>query len=94
MPDLATLQAAMNRAVERQNMALFTPIGQARELVVATLRLVIEAVADGDTALAGAILDHIQPESPPPPAASASPWAYSMTGSPAPTRRPRSTSAT
>ena len=64
MPDLATLQAAMNRAVERQNMALFTPVGQARELVVATLRLVIEAVADGDTALAGAILNHVQPESP------------------------------
>jgi len=64
VPDLATLQAAMNRAVERQNMALFTPVGQARELVVTTLRLVIEAVADGDTALAGAILEQVQPESP------------------------------
>ena len=64
VPDLATLQAAMSRAVERQNLALFTPVGQARDLVVATLRLVIEAVTDGDTAHAGTILEHVQPESP------------------------------
>jgi hypothetical protein len=64
VPDLETLQAAMNRAVERHNMALFTPVGQARDLAVTTLRLVIEAVADGDTALAGAILQQVQPESP------------------------------
>ncbi len=64
VPDLDTLQAAMNRAVERQNMALFTPVGPARALAVATLRLVIEAVADGDTALAGTILEQVQPESP------------------------------
>lgn len=63
VPDLATLQAAMNRAVERQNMALFTPVGQARDLVVATLRQAIVAVADGDTALAGVILEQVQPES-------------------------------
>ena len=62
--DLTTLQAAMNRAVERQNMVLFTPVGQARDLVVATLRLVIEAVTNGDTALAGTILEQVQPESP------------------------------
>jgi hypothetical protein len=64
VPDLATLQAAMNHAVERQNMALFTPVGQARDLVVATLRLVIEAVTDGDTAHAGNLLEQVQPESP------------------------------
>lgn len=64
VPDLDTLQAAMNRAVERHNMARFTPVGQARDLVVTTLRLTIEAVADGDTALAGAILAQVQPESP------------------------------
>jgi hypothetical protein len=29
-PDLDTLQAAMNRAVERHNMARITPVGQAR----------------------------------------------------------------
>lgn len=63
VPDLDTLQAAMNRAVERQNMALFTPVGQARDRAVATLRLGIEAIAGGDTTLAAAILDQVQPES-------------------------------
>ncbi len=62
--DLDTLQAAMNRAVERHNMARFTPVGQACDLAVTTLRLVIEAITDGDTALAGAILAQVQPESP------------------------------
>ena len=64
VPDLDTLQAAMNRAVERHNMARFTPVGSARDLVITTLRLVIEAVADGDTTLAAAILEQVQPESP------------------------------
>jgi hypothetical protein len=64
VPDLQTLQAAMNRAVERHNMTRFTPAGHARDLAVTTLRLVIEAIADGDTALAAAILDQAEPESP------------------------------
>lgn len=64
VPDLETLQAALNRAVERQNLALFTPVGQTRELAVTTLRLVVQAVADDDTQLAGAILAQVQPESP------------------------------
>lgn len=64
VPDLQTLQAAMNRAVERRNMTMFTPVGHARDLAVTMLRLVIEAVADGDTAQAAAILDQAQPESP------------------------------
>ena len=32
VPDLDTLQAAMDRAVERQNLALFTPVGHPRDL--------------------------------------------------------------
>ncbi len=64
VPDLDTLQAAMNRAVERHNMARFTPVGQARDLAITTLRLAIEAMADGDTALAGEILAQVPPESP------------------------------
>jgi len=64
VPDLETLQAAMNRAVERHNMARFTPVGQSRDLAITTLRLTIEAIADGDTALAGEILAQVQPESP------------------------------
>jgi len=44
-----TLQRALNRAMERHNMSLFTPVGRARELAAATLRLALEAIADGDT---------------------------------------------
>ncbi len=62
--DLDTLRAAMNRAVERLNMARFTPVGQAREYAATTLRLVIEAIDEGDTHLAGAILDAVPPEAP------------------------------
>jgi len=64
VPDLQTLQAAMNRAAERRNMTMFTPVGHARDLAVTTLRLAAEALADGDTTLAAAILDQAQPESP------------------------------
>ncbi len=64
VPDLQTLQAAMNRAVERRNMTMFTPVGHARDLAVTTLRLAAEGLADGDTALAAAILDQAEPESP------------------------------
>ncbi|MGH3517378.1 MAG: hypothetical protein ACRDQ7_08170 [Haloechinothrix sp.] len=64
VPDIETLRAAMNRAVERLNMARFTPVGQAREYAITTLRLVIEAIADDDTHLAAAILDSVPPESP------------------------------
>ena len=38
VPDLETLQAALDRAVERQNLARFTPVGHSRELVITTLR--------------------------------------------------------
>jgi hypothetical protein len=58
------VQAALNRAAERHNMTRFTPVGHARDLAVATLRQAIQAVADGDTALAAEILDQAEPESP------------------------------
>jgi hypothetical protein len=63
VPDLDTLQQALNRAMERHNMALFTPVGRARELAAATLRLAAGAIVGGDTKLAAAILDQAQPES-------------------------------
>jgi hypothetical protein len=62
--DIETLQRAMNRAVERHNMALFTPVGHTREFAAATLRLVVQALADDDSSLASAILDRVQPDSP------------------------------
>jgi hypothetical protein len=52
VPDLDTLQQALNRAVERHNMAMFT------------MRLAAEAITVGDTALAAGVLDQAQPESP------------------------------
>ena len=64
VPDLETLRRALNRAMERHNMALFTPAGQARELAAVTLRLAAEAIADGDTRLAAGVLDQARPESP------------------------------
>lgn len=64
VPDLDTLQQALNRAMERHNMALFTPVGRERELAAATLRLAAEAIADADSKLAAAVLDQAQPESP------------------------------
>jgi hypothetical protein len=94
VPDLETLQRAMSRAVERRNMQLFTPVGPVRDIAAATLRLVAQAVLDGDAVLAGALLDQVQPESPDnssprSPAASASPSACSTTGCPASTGPPR-----
>ena len=66
VPDMETLQRAMNRAVERQNVALFTPVGQRRKVApaAAAQRLVVEAIADDDTEVASAILDQVQPQSP------------------------------
>ena len=64
VPDAQTLQRALNRAMERHNISLFTPVGHARELAAVTLRLTAEGIADGDTRLAATILDQAQPESP------------------------------
>lgn len=62
--DLETLRAAMNRAVERRNMHLFSPVGPTRDIALATVRLVVEAILEDNTTLAGALLDHVVPESP------------------------------
>jgi hypothetical protein len=64
IPDTETLQLALNRAIERRNMELFTPVGEARSLALTTLRLYVEAIASGQTDLAGAILATAVPESP------------------------------
>lgn len=64
VPDLETLQQALHRAVERHNMARFTPVAKPRELAVTTLRQVITAITQDNTALAAQLLDQVQPESP------------------------------
>jgi hypothetical protein len=68
--DLETLQAALDRAVARHNMHLFTPVGAAREHAAAFLREVVDAIAAGDGARAGVLLDAVPPEPPEPGAAS------------------------
>lgn len=64
LADPDTLQQALNRAVERHNMARFTPVGAPRELAVTTLRHVIKAITANNTTLAAELLDQAQPESP------------------------------
>ena len=64
MPDRETLEAALHRAIERENLTLFTPVGQARELAAHTLREAVTAIAVADTVGAAAVLDRARPESP------------------------------
>lgn len=64
IPDMETLQGALDRAIERRNMELFTPVGEARSLALTTLRLYVEAIAGDQAELAGAILATAVPESP------------------------------
>jgi hypothetical protein len=63
VPDLATLQQALDRAVERHNLARFTPVGRPREQANLTQRAVVAAIAENDTTRAGNLLDQVQPES-------------------------------
>lgn len=62
VPDMATLQAAMGRAIERREMQRLTPVGAARDDVVSVLRSVVEAIQGGDTRAAAVILDAVPPE--------------------------------
>ena len=64
VPDLETLQPAMGRGVNRRNMELFSPVGPTRDIAVANLRLVVEAVLVCDTVVAVTVLEQVQPESP------------------------------
>ena len=63
VPDLPTLQAAMDRAVERHNMTLFTPVGTARALAVEVLREAVQALAEPDTSTATSVMNKGQPDS-------------------------------
>jgi hypothetical protein len=64
VPDMETLQRALDNAIERQNLALFTPVGTARDLAVNALRSAVNAIAEGDSVGAAKVLDQVQPESP------------------------------
>lgn len=62
--DIDALNRAMQRAVERRNMELFTPVGPRRDQAVSLLRLVVQAIVEDETERAGSLLDEAQPESP------------------------------
>jgi hypothetical protein len=64
LTDIDALNQALQRAVERRNMELFTPVGARRDQAIALLMLVVAAIADDDTKRAGILLDKAQPESP------------------------------
>ena len=94
VPDLDTLQQAMNRAVERHHLMRFTPVGVARDDALDVLREVTDAWATQDSDYAGELLDSVPPDAPtgtvrPSPAAPASRSACLTTGCPpAPPRHP------
>src|SRR5699024_5763771 len=58
--DLDDLNAAMSRAVERHNMELVTPVGDARRLTVNMLREFV--MADGNAQLEEAIFNRLRPD--------------------------------
>lgn len=62
IPDLATLQAAMDRAVQRHNMQLFTPVGPDRDNAAVVVREAVIAIGAGDGARAGAVLNAVEPQ--------------------------------
>lgn len=62
--DIDALNRAIQKATERRNMELFTPVGARRDQATALLMLVVAAIADDETELAVRLLDSAQPESP------------------------------
>lgn len=63
LPDRAALQSALDRAIERRNMELFSPVGPRRAAAVAELVQFSAAVADGRLELAQNVLAGVEPES-------------------------------
>ena len=62
--DMGALNRALQKATERRNLELFTPVGARRDQAIALLILVVAAIANNETELAGRLLDSAQPESP------------------------------
>lgn len=60
--DMATLNAALARAVERSNMERFTPVGAQRAGALTVLRLTAEAIDEGSIGIASTVINGLQPE--------------------------------
>ncbi|MFK4850190.1 hypothetical protein ACI3KT_01020 [Microbacterium sp. ZW T6_19] len=58
--DIATLDAALGRAIERRNLELLTSIGAQRAGAIATLRVFTAAMPEGNEKIARAILDTVR----------------------------------
>ncbi|TIH36144.1 hypothetical protein [Subtercola vilae] len=61
-PDLDTLNAAIGRAVERRNFERFVPVDNSRQQALRILRLVAEAIGDGNTPAARTLIAGLEPE--------------------------------
>src|SRR5262249_41726449 len=61
--NLEQLQAALNRAAERRNLALFTPVGKARTLAVAVIQSAVTFLLADEPHEALATLELAVPES-------------------------------
>lgn len=62
--ELDQLNAALARATEQHNLALFTPVGARRSSTLAVLRLASEALAEDRLELAEVIFQGIRPDQP------------------------------
>ena len=62
--DIGALNRALQKATERRNLELFTPVGARREKATELLLLVVAAIADNKTDVAARLLDSAQSESP------------------------------
>jgi hypothetical protein len=61
---METLQAAINHALERRELELFSPTGPRRDIAIATLQRAIGAILEGDSERAADQLrNHVTPES-------------------------------
>ncbi len=60
--DLETLQAALDRAVERRNLELSTPTGVRRGAACVVLLMAVGAISDGEQLLAESLVWAVRPE--------------------------------
>lgn len=60
--DIATLDEAMGRAVERRNFELFVAVGETREYALTVLRMTSEALAEGSVHLVEVVIRGLEPE--------------------------------
>ncbi|MFI8695966.1 UNVERIFIED_ORG: hypothetical protein EDC92_11911 [Dietzia maris] len=63
LDDLSTLQDSLNRAVERYNMQLFTPVGERRESAATFVAVIVTDILRGNSMMAAKLLSEAVPQS-------------------------------